>query len=245
MLTGVAGTGKTTLLRPLASAWKDAGYTLVGMSTAWRQADALKDAGIGQTFALQPVLNAIDSGDFKPDSKTVLIIDEVSQIAPRPMLRLLDLQAETGMTIKMLGDREQVQSIEAGDTIELLRRVLPKSALPEVFTTMRLKSARDQHIASLFRNGDAGEAFAIKREDGTAQLIEGDYERVVQKIADLYIARTDALRAMDPTLGVTITTLTNAEAADISRAIRERLNPRPYRRRRGDVQSRLLSRRQT
>jgi hypothetical protein len=48
----------------------------------------------------------------------------------------------------------------------------------------------------------------------------------VRQIADVYIERTDALKSQDPSYGVTITTLTNAEAADISRAIRERLKTR-------------------
>jgi len=130
LLTGVAGAGKTTLLSPLVDAWRADGRRVVGMSTAWRQADALKDAGIAETIALQPLLNAIDTGEFRPDARTVIVIDEVSQIGPKSMLRLLELQTETGMTIKMLGDREQVQSIEAGDTIELLRRVLPKPSMP-------------------------------------------------------------------------------------------------------------------
>ena len=196
------------------------------MSTAWRQADALKDAGVDETWALQPLLNAIDTGEFRPDAKTVLVVDEISQIGPRPMLRLLELQAETGMTIKMLGDREQVQSIEAGDTIALLKRVLPKTALPEVLTAVRQKNDRDRKIASLFRDGEAATAFAMKREDGTARLLEGDTDQVVRQIADLYIERDDALKAQDPSYGVTLTTLTNAEAADISRAIRERLKAR-------------------
>ena len=49
---------------------------------------------------------------------------------------------------------------------------------------------------------------------------------MVRQIADLYIERNDALKSQDPSYGVTITTLTNAEAADISRAIRERLKVR-------------------
>jgi len=142
------------------------------------------------------------------------------------MLRLLELQAETGMTIKMLGDREQVQSIEAGDTIELLRRVLPKLSMPEVLTAVRQKSARDRAIAALFRSGEAARAFSMKRDDSTAELVDGDYDQVVQKIADLYIERSDALAAQDPALGVTITALTNAEAGDISLAVRDRLKAR-------------------
>ena len=231
LLTGVAGSGKTTLLRPLVDAWREDGRRVVGMSTAWRQADALKDAGIAETYALQPLLNAIDTGEFRPDARTVLVVDEISQIGPRPMLRLLELQAETGMTIKMLGDREQVdreqvQSIEAGDTIALLKRVLPKTALPQVLTAVRQTNDRDRKIASLFRDGEAAKAFSMKREDGTARLLEGDTEQVVRQIADLYIERDDALKTQDPSCGVTLTTLTNAEAADISRAIRERLKAR-------------------
>jgi hypothetical protein len=226
LLTGVAGSGKTTLLKPLVDAWHEDGRTVIGMSTAWRQADALKEAGADETFALQPLLNAIDTGEFQPDANTVLVVDEISQIGPRPMLRLLELQAETGMTIKMLGDREQVQSIEAGDTIALLKRVLPKTALPQVLTAVRQKTDHDRKIAALFRDGKAETAFAMKRADGTAKLLEGDYDQVVRQIADLAIERDDALKTIGPEYGVTITTLTNAEAGDISRAIRDRLKVR-------------------
>lgn len=226
LLTGVAGSGKTTLLRPLVAAWKADGRRIVGVSTAWRQADALKDAGVGETCALQPFLRAIEAGSFRPDRDTVLIVDEVSQIGPRPMLKLLALQAATGMTVKLLGDREQCQSIEAGDTVSLLRRVLPKSALPQILTAVRQIDPRDRQIALLFREGKALEALDMKREDGTARLLDGDYDQVVRQIADFYIERSDHLRSIDPRLSVTITTLTNAEAGDISRAIRERLKRR-------------------
>jgi len=71
LLTGVAGSGKTTLLKPLVDAWASDGRTIVGISTAWRQADALKDAGVDETWALQPLLNAIDTGEFRPDATLV------------------------------------------------------------------------------------------------------------------------------------------------------------------------------
>ena len=95
--------------------------------------------------------------------------------------------------------------------------------MPEVLISQRQKGARDLKIASLFRDGDAETAFEMKREDGTAHLVEGDYDQVVQKIADLYIERTDTLQTADKRMGVTITTLTNSEASDISQAIRKRL----------------------
>jgi hypothetical protein len=156
----------------------------------------------------------------------VLVLDEASQIGPRPMLKLLELQARTGMTIKMLGDREQAQAIEAGDTIEILRRALPPEALPELLTTMRQATKRGQEIAGLFREGKAEDALATKREDGHAMLVGGDREQVVARIADLYIARRDVLAAGGSKRGISVTAPTNDDAAEISQAIRRRLKER-------------------
>ena len=232
LLTGVAGAGKTTLLQPLVSAWQadtrfgERGREVIGAATAWRQADALQDAGIKHTYALQPLLKMIEAGDFRASRNTVLVLDEVSQIGPRPMLKLLELQARTGMTIKMLGDREQAQAIEAGDTIEILRRALPPEALPELLSTMRQATQRGREIAGLFREGEAGQALAMKREDGTARLVGGDRDQVVSAIADLYLERRDALAASGAKRGVTVTAPTNDDAAEISQAIRRRLKER-------------------
>ncbi len=101
VLTGVAGSGKTTLLQPLVEAWRadtrfdPSGREVVGLANAWKQADALKDAGIKRGFAMFPLLGAIAGGEFQPTRNTVLVIDEVSQIGPRSMLQLLELQART------------------------------------------------------------------------------------------------------------------------------------------------------
>ena len=232
MLTGVAGAGKTTLLQPLVDAWhadkrfSAQGREVIGAAMAWRQADALKDAGIRRTYALSPLLAMIDSGEFKANRNTVLVLDEASQIGPRPLLKLLELQAKTGMTIKMLGDREQAQAIEAGDSIEILRRALPPEALPELLTTIRQMTTRGREIAGLFREGDAEQALRMKRADGRAMLVGGDPDQVVAQIADLYIARRDILLGSGSKRGMTVTAPTNEDVADISQAIRARLKER-------------------
>jgi hypothetical protein len=232
LLTGVAGAGKTTLLQPLVAAWQadtrisGRGREVIGAAMAWRQADALQDADIKRTYALAPLLRMIEAGEFKADRNTVLVLDEASQIGPRPMLKLLELQARTGMTIKMLGDREQAQAIEAGDTIEILRRALPPEAMPVLLTTMRQASQRGREIAGLFRKGEAEAALTMKREDGHAMMVGGDREQVVGRIADLYIERRDVLRASGSKRGISISAPTNDDAAEISLAVRQRLQMR-------------------
>ena len=232
LLTGAAGSGKTTLLRPLVAAWKGdrrtgaGGRAIIGVSTAWRQATALKDAGIEKTAALDPFLKSIDAGEVEANPNTILVIDEVSQIGVKSMLNIFRLQEKTGMTIVALGDREQAQAVEAGDTIELMRRALPRAARPEILTTVRQITARDRKIASLFRKEEAAKALDMKRDDGTAKLIGGDYDQVVEEIASLYLARRDALRVTDPAKTITISTPTNEDAAEISRTVRARLKSR-------------------
>ena len=231
-LTGVAGAGKSTLLRPLVAAYQadtafsPEGRDVIGLSTGWKQADALLDTGIKRTVAIEPFLQSIDNGSLALSRNTVLVIDEVSQVAPRPMLRILELQAQHGFAIKGLGDQDQCQAIEAGDTIEIMRRSLPKDAMPELLTTVRQETKRGREIAGLFREGRAAEALAMKRADGTARLIGGDQDQVIDRIADLYMERRDVLRAAGSKLGVTVSALTNEDAADISRAIRTRMKER-------------------
>ena len=255
LLTGVAGSGKTTLRQPLVAAWRadtrfdPGGREVVGLANAWKQADELQEAGIARGYAMSPMLDAIASGEFRPTRNTVLVIDEVSQIGPRSALQLLELQARTGMAIKGLGDREQAQSIEAGDTIEIMRRSLPKEAMPELLTTVRQigctreEGVRLRKIAGLFRGtelagyatkrevqehrlAEVTEALAMKRQDGTAMLVGGDQDQVVGRIADLYMQRRDHLRAAGSARSVTVSVPTNEDAADVSRAIRERRQAR-------------------
>ena len=231
VLIGVAGAGKTTLLNPLVAAYRQdrrlspAGREVIGVALGWRQADALRAAGIDRTYAIAALLVALDSGRIRPDRNTVMVVDEVSQVPPAAMLRLLQVQARTGMTIKAVGDPEQCQPIEAGDTMEILRRVLPAAAMPELLTTVRQRRDRERMIAGLFRDGRAEEALRLKREDGTARLVGGDYDAVVEEIASLYLKRRDALAAAGRG-GVTVSALTNADAHAISRAIRQRLRER-------------------
>lgn len=242
-LTGVAGSGKTTLLRPLVDAWREDGREVVGMAIAWRQADALRDADINRTYALTPFLHKIETGELVLDSRTVLVVDEVSQVSPRQLLRILELQQEHGFTLRVLGDREQAQSIEAGDAVELLMRVMPPDARPELLSTVRQASARGRAIAGRFRSpgrdlscseekqreqdiARAREAIDMKRKDGTLRLAGGDHEQVVSHIADLYLRRRDVLARAGFTRGITMSAPTNEDVMDLSRAVRERLRAR-------------------
>ena len=60
----------------------------------------------------------------KLNRNSIVIVDELSQIGRRDMLRLMEMQAERGFTLFAIGDPKQAQAVESGPTISLLQEAL-------------------------------------------------------------------------------------------------------------------------
>jgi phage/plasmid primase-like uncharacterized protein len=217
---GVAGSGKTTLLRPLVDAWTAQGDTIVGVAIAWRQAEPLKEAGIGSVAALTGFLHGVAAGRISVGPRTVVVVDELGQVGARQMLELLRLRAAHGFRIVATGDDRQCQGIEAGPVVNLMRRALGAEAVPEILTTRRQRTEREREIAGLFREGKAAEALAMKRQDGTAEAVPGGYNDAVRRVAELWRQRREA-NAGNAGFSISITAPTNADARAVALALRE------------------------
>lgn len=217
---GVAGSGKTALLRPLVDVWTAQGDQVIGVAIAWRQAEPLKDAGIDSVAALTGFLHGLKAGRLSAGPRTVVVVDELGQVGARQMLELLRLRAEHGFRIVAVGDDKQCQGIEAGPVINLMRRALGKRAVPEILSTRRQRTEREREIAGLFRQGKAEVALAMKREDGTAEAVPGGYDDAVRRVAQLWRQRREA-HAGDSGFSISVTAPTNADARAVALALRE------------------------
>ncbi|GAA0592644.1 hypothetical protein GCM10009416_33810 [Craurococcus roseus] len=228
---GVAGVGKTSrILPPLVAAAKAQGREVWGTAQAWRQARALHEAGIDhfRCRAFQPFLEGVQAGRTKLTADSVVVLDELSQIGTRQLLHLLRLRERIGFQLYMTGDDRQCQSIEAGPVIELLRRAMGDKAIPEILSTVRQRTERGQEIAGLFRKGteeDTACAVNALREDRSAELVPGGYGACVERVAALYLERVEVNKD-DLSYTVTVTAPTNADALNIGREIRARLQDR-------------------
>ena len=218
---GVAGSGKSTLLAPLVDAWQAEGRAVYGAALAWRQTDDLAAAGIPEErrAAVSVFLDRVAAGKLAPDRDSVVVVDELALLGTRQLLDLLRLQERHGFRLVAVGDPKQCQSVEAGPVVELLRRALGPDALPEILTTVRQGTERERAASLLFRDGQAAEALALKREDGTARLLAGDYRQVVAGIAALWQERR-AANAHDPGYSLSVSAPTNRDAREVSAAIR-------------------------
>jgi hypothetical protein len=220
---GVAGSGKSTLLKPLVRAWEDDGRTVYGMALAWRQSDDLVAAGItkANTRAVDPFLNAVAKEKIQLDRNSVVVVDEVGLLGTRQLNTILAAQKKSGFQLVMIGDPKQMQSVEAGPVIALLRRALGEDAVPELGTSVRQKDADERETTLMFRNGQTAEAVARKNSNGTLHVAPGGYRDAVAFVADLWHRRRSE-NTGTPGFTISVSSPTNAEAHDISMAIRDR-----------------------
>ena len=220
---GVAGSGKSTLLKPLVRAWRDDGRIVHGIALAWRQSGDFADAGIEKlnTRAVASFLRGVESGRVQLNRKSVVVVDELGLLGTRQLNDILAIQRKANFQLVMIGDPKQMQAVEAGPVIELLRRALGPENVPELGRSVRQKEAEERETALMFRNGQAEEAILRKDANGTLRIAPGGYREAVAQVADLWQQRCQANRDR-PDFTITVSAPTNAEAHDISVAIRQR-----------------------
>lgn len=218
---GAAGSGKSTILKPLVDAWRSDGRQVFGATVAWRQTADLAAAGIApeRRAALDPFLKSVEKGRFVLDRNSVLVVDEVGLVGTRQQLELLRLQKKHGFQLVELGDEKQCQSVEAGPVISLMRTALGEDQVPAIPTSIRQRTERERRITALFREGNAAEALEMKRQDGTVLLVAGGWDETVRRVARLWRERIEANRD-DGDFRLTVSAETNAAARDIGTAIR-------------------------
>jgi len=126
---GVAGAGKSTLIRALNEAADSGTADLIAIAPTSSAA-----ANLGTTAGIQArtVASLIASVGRTLSEKNVLVVDEAGQLGNRQALRLLELSRRTGARLILLGDNRQTSAIEQGKAFWLMQRLgLSKAELTE------------------------------------------------------------------------------------------------------------------
>jgi conjugative relaxase-like TrwC/TraI family protein len=212
---GAPGSGKTTMLRPIVEAYKEAGFRVYGAATAWRVANALRDDLAIESRAIASWLERAKYGALL-DPRSVLVVDEAGLIASRDMLQLLRHVEQAGTKILLVGDRKQLQAIAAGSGLTLVARAVEAA---RVDTIVRQHDIWVRDAIQALGKGKALEALEAFEERG--HVIE---TRGTKATLDALVARWKAAReAGEEPL---ILARTNAQVGQISRAIRAELRAR-------------------
>lgn len=152
-----AGSGKTRLCRTLASCYADAGWGVVGLAPSAAAAEILhEEAKIerSSTLAMLLVENEHDAGpmrQYRLDRKTVVILDEASLASTSDAARLIELAKQAGSKLVMVGDDEQLQSVDAGGLFSILSQHFDTNDLSEV---RRMSAQWEREASTGLRQGD-------------------------------------------------------------------------------------------
>jgi AAA domain len=128
---GRSGTGKTTTIIPLCRSL-ERDFRVIATSVAWRTAPMLKDELGVEAKALDSWLATSRAGGLFCNSRTLVLVDESSQIGVRAMHTLLSEVARNNACVAFLGDRAQTIAVSAGSGIELVARSVEATEISKV-----------------------------------------------------------------------------------------------------------------
>lgn len=176
---GVAGAGKSTLIKALNEASDPATVLIALAPTSSASAKLGKDVGIES----RTVASLIARGGRNLDDRHVLVLDEAGQLGNRQALRVLEISRMTGARLILLGDNRQTGAIEQGKPFWLMQQLgLSKAELTESIRqeTRSMKAAVTQarlhnHAASL---GHLDKVVSGESADKLAERLVGDWTRL-------------------------------------------------------------------
>jgi len=201
VIQGVAGAGKTTMIDAIANVAKEEGREVLGLAFANTMVAMLREetgieAQTVSSFVNEHVRGSrAGAGEAYARSRAalagkVLVLDEASLVANEPLTNLAEIANRLGAErLIMIGDRAQLQPIDAGKAFSLVQSHDP--AIARMDTSMRQRTEHMQQVATLTREGKFAEAFEVlgERVEQT-----GQGEDHVALAAEKWLALPDAER---------------------------------------------------
>ncbi|GGO85326.1 hypothetical protein GCM10011584_05040 [Nocardioides phosphati] len=155
-----AGSGKTSAMRALASAWADGGGTIIGLAPSAAAADALRSQIDTQTDTLAKLTHSLEqareSGAAMPawvagiDSSTLVVIDEAGMADTLSLDTAVSYILERGGSVRLIGDDQQLSAIGAGGVLRDIRATHGALQLTEL---VRFKDPAEGAASLALREG--------------------------------------------------------------------------------------------
>jgi len=215
IVVGYAGTGKSAMLGVAREVWEAAGYKVRGVALSGIAAENLES---GSGIASRTIASMEHGWQQSRDlltTRDVLVIDEAGMVGTRQLERVLSHATEAGAKVVLVGDPQQLQSIEAGAAFRSIHERHGGAEIGEVRrqrehwqrdATRDLANRRTGHALEAYRSHDMVHE-AASRERARDDLID----------------RWDRDRQMAPDQSRIILTHTNAEVRALNEGARERM----------------------
>jgi Ti-type conjugative transfer relaxase TraA len=215
VVVGYAGTGKSAMLGVAREAWEAAGYKVRGVALSGIAAENLESGSGIASRTIASLEHGWGQGRDVLTSRDVLVIDEAGMVGTRQLERVLSHAAEAGAKVVLVGDPQQLQSIEAGAAFRSIHERHGGAEIGEVRRQQEDWQRDATRDLATGRTGDAIHAYDTHGMVHTAATRE-------QARSDL-IGRWDRDRQASPDKSRIILTHTNDQVRELNEAARERM----------------------
>ncbi|WP_234051997.1 MULTISPECIES: Ti-type conjugative transfer relaxase TraA [unclassified Xanthobacter] len=215
VVVGYAGTGKSAMLGVAREAWEAAGYEVRGVALSGIAAENLESGSGIASHTLASLEHGWGQGRDMLTSRDVLVIDEAGMVGTRQLERVLTHAAEAGAKVVLVGDPQQLQSIEAGAAF---RSIHERHGGAEIGEVRRQREDWQRDATRDLATGRIEDAIRAYDSHG---MVHAAATR--EQARDDLIDRWDHDRQASPNKSRIILTHTNAEVRELNEAARERM----------------------
>jgi Ti-type conjugative transfer relaxase TraA len=215
VVVGYAGTGKSAMLGVAREAWEAAGYEVRGVALSGIAAENLESGSGIASRTIASMEHGWGQGRDMLTSRDVLVIDEAGMVGTRQLERVLSHAAEAGAKVVLVGDPQQLQSIEAGAAF---RSIHERHGGAEIGEVRRQREDWQRDATRNLATGRTGDAIHAYDSHG---MVHAAPTR--EQARDDLIGRWDRERQASPDQSRIILTHTNDEVWQLNEAARERM----------------------
>ena len=211
-IQALAGTGKTTMMRTLADAYRRAGYAVYGTAPTARAARELRDvAGVPAS-----TMHALARQHGRLRADTVLLLDEAGMAGTRISAEILGHAQRAGVKVVAVGNSGKLTSVQAGGWFAVLTEM---QSGPELRQVLRQRDPAEREALAALHDGNADAYLEHKADDITIHPTERD---AVAAVVDAWL---DA-RHTEPDTDVVMIARDNVTREQPNHAARARLQTR-------------------
>jgi Ti-type conjugative transfer relaxase TraA len=215
VVVGYAGTGKSAMLGVAREAWEAAGYEVRGVALSGIAAENLESGSGITSRTIASLEHGWGQGRDLLSVRDVLVIDEVGMVGARQLERVLSHAADAGAKVVLVGDPQQLQSIEAGAAF---RSIFERHGGAEIGEVRRQREDWQRDATRDLATGRTGDAIRAYASHGMVhEAASRDQAR------DDLIDRWDRERQASAHRSRIILTHTNDEVRALNEAARERM----------------------
>lgn len=214
-VVGYAGSGKSAMLGVARDAWESAGYRVQGLALSGIAAENLEGGSGIASRTIASIEHQWEQGRELLDRQSILVIDEAGMVGTRQLERVVSEAEKRRAKIVLVGDPEQLQSIEAGAAF---RSVAERHGAVEITEIRRQHDDWQRDATRQLATGRTGEALAAYEQ---RDMVHAAATRDDARAA--LVDRWDRDRQLAPDETRIILTHTRDEVRLLNEAVREKL----------------------